>query len=144
MTNIAAAPVPFKIEGTEYMMSPLRDVDLTFLDNWVKSKILQAAELSDDPVTRKVAVEVAAVAAWTGKYGTALSRTPEGTARYMHTCIKRRHPHVTLEQVTAWTKVEAHLIEMYRAFNIANDVGEVDRSDPTTANPSTAKVSTSA
>ena len=60
--NLAAAPATAIIDDKEWRMSPLRDVDISELDLWVKRKILQTAELSDDLATRKVGVEIAAVA----------------------------------------------------------------------------------
>ena len=133
--TLAASPTPFTIDGQDYLMSPIRDCDLGMLDRWVKKKILETAELSDDEFTRRAAVEVASVATWAGKYGAALSRTPEGVARYMHVGIVRNHPAVQLQTVIAWVKDDMKRQELHRAFDVANDIVELEKkekkSDPT-------------
>lgn len=131
--SLVAAPAIAVIDDAEYKVSPLRDMDLGELDRWVQKKILDTAELSSDDKTRRLAIEVAAMATWAGKYGYALSLTPEGVARYMLVGIRRNHPHVTLEMVRGWLKDEGKRTELHRAFDLANDVREPETpADPTT------------
>jgi hypothetical protein len=120
--NLTAAPAIAEIDGVEYRMSPLRDIDLGELDRWVQRKILQTAELSSDELTRKAAVELAAVATWSGKYGHLLSMTKEGIARYMLVGLRVNHPELTLNTLIAWVSDDKKRSELHRAFDIANDV----------------------
>lgn len=131
--SLAAAPAIAVIDDAEYKVSPLRDMDLGELDRWVQKKILDTAELSSDDKTRRLGIEVAAMATWAGKYGYALSLTAEGVARYMLMGIKRNHPHVTLDMVRGWLKDEDKRKELHRAFDLANDIREPETpTDPTT------------
>jgi len=44
MSNISAAPVAFKMNDVEYLMSPLTDRDIDELNNFIKQGILSAAK----------------------------------------------------------------------------------------------------
>jgi hypothetical protein len=131
--EVSAAPASFVAsDGVTYLMTPLRDLDLGELDRWVQKRIIETAELSDNPQTIKYGIEIATLATWAGKYGVAMSSTPEGVARYMWIGLRRNHPALSLQTVLGWTKDDEARAQLYKTFELANGVsGDAGAARPT-------------
>lgn len=132
MPDIQASAYPITIDGVEYWCSPLSDLDMSELDNWVRSQTIQDAERAMTPDMtpearrdlRTAALEVAGSISWMQGPGARRMATVDGLSRILWHMIKKRHPEVTHEVVRRWCVNPKHAGEaerLFRELNIPKD-----------------------
>ena len=127
----AAAPLQFS-DGTVYQMSPLSDKDIAELDAWVQSRVIQMARaslLKDAPQserdeTLRIAMQTASSITWLSGQGAQILATVPGWTRLVWQAIKRNHPDVTEEELSAQMFSAENIREVNRVFTEQNVVKE--------------------
>lgn len=125
----AAAPLQFA-DGTVYQMSPLSDKDIAELDAWVQSRVIQMARASlskDAPQserdeTLRIAMQTASSITWLSGQGAQILATVPGWTRLVWQAIKRNHPDVTEEELSAQMFSAENIREVNRVFTEQNVV----------------------
>lgn len=138
---IVAAPVPVSIDGAQYLLSPLRDLDYEELDNWVRMRIVSLARASLTPAmpqaqrdeTMRQALETAAGATFVGPLGNRLLSTLDGQAAFLLLSLRQKHPALTVETVRGWLRNPENRTALFDAFDLANNGGDGQGQKKTTA-----------
>lgn len=129
MGRITAAPVPCKFgDGTEYYMSPLTDIDMDELDEWVQSRVVENAQrsLRDDmsPAEREEVLGAASRASvevtWLSGIGAKLMSSIQGMSRIVWLMARHNHAELKLETVRAHLLDQQNLEAARLAFEKAN------------------------
>ena len=102
-----AAPVPFPLGGKEFRMSPLTDIEIGELDNWLRARMVRAARESLTPdmtaeerdETLQAAVRASAGVTFLSDICTEVVSTPDGLARLIWHGIHNNHPGVSVQDV---------------------------------------------
>ncbi len=147
-SDIVAAPVPVTVEGQEYQVAPLTDLDYEELDNWVRMRILSLARASLTPAmsaaqrdeTMRQALETAAGATFVGPLGHRLLSTIDGQAAFLLLSLRHQHPALTVETVRGWIRKPENRTALFDAFDLANGgEGQVEGQKKTAETPPAAK-----
>lgn len=125
----ASAPLTFA-DGTTYQMSPLSDKDIAELDAWVQSRIIcmareslpKDATQSERDETLRIAMQTASSVTWMSGQGAKLLATVQGWTRLVWQTIKRNHPDVTEEELSAHMFSPENVREVNRVFTEQNVV----------------------
>lgn len=105
MSNSAptAASTPLKLGDNEYLMAPLTDMDISELDEWVQSRVMEVARralvYATTPTEReemiRVALKTASSMTWMSGEGSKMMSTVDGLTRLVWQSLKKNHPAVT-------------------------------------------------
>jgi hypothetical protein len=130
-----AAPAPITLGDKTFRMSPLSDVDIGELDQWLQARIVRIARNSlpedADPALRAetigAALDKAATMTWMSPKGAEMMATLDGMAQLIWQGCHRNHPGLTPEDVRA-VLLNPTDIELARAtferLNIQEDSSE--------------------
>lgn len=128
MPQVTAAPYPVMVNGAEFRMSPLRDVDIDELTNWVRSYIMSEARKSlagiIDPDTRQETLQAALAISTTIAYGQPAANkylmTRDGMLRVFYQSVRRNHRNLTYDQFVANFKSGEDVMEFFRVWEEIN------------------------
>lgn len=103
-----AASAEITIEGKLYQISPLTDIDIGELDNWVRVRVIRLARASltgeeteaEKKSTMQSAFEYASPLTWLNK-GIEEMATLDGVARLLWQVLKKHHPELTVKYIKA-------------------------------------------
>lgn len=109
MAEITGSPYPLELGGTEYLVSPLTDGDISELDNWLQARYISrireslaqqydgAENIPDAEYTRAMTLagKEALGISWMSGEGARLMASVDGISRVLWQMIKRRQPDVT-------------------------------------------------
>lgn len=107
---LTGCPVPLVFaNGDSFLASPLRDIDLAELDEWVQSRAIAVARQSlrldmtaaERNETMEVAVRAAASMSWMTGAGCSLMSSNDGVSQMCHVMIRRHHPNMTAAELRA-------------------------------------------
>jgi hypothetical protein len=141
IASITAAPVPVKIGGVEYLMTPLTDADITALDNWLRARVIRMARSSltadstdaEEEMTMRQAFRFASTLTWLSNDGLKLINTLDGLSRLFWQGLRKNHPQVTTDQIRGWIVDQEAMREFTDAFDVANNLLKKNVSDNTLA-----------
>lgn len=105
--SVTAAPHPVKLDGKDYLMSPLTDGDFEQLNNWLRSGVIQMARQSMTPdmtseereETLAVAMREARKMSYLSEAGRAALASVDGTAQLVWLGLRHNHPNLTADEV---------------------------------------------
>lgn len=128
--QITAAPMEVPLGGQLYRMSPLNDVDIAELDNWLKARVIRMARESLSPdadeadrrLTVESAIAYATTLTWMSGQGAKLMATLDGMAQIIWQSIKRHHPNVTPAEIRSKLLDPRSMEEAETAFGMLNRV----------------------
>lgn len=124
-SQLKAAAHPLILpDGTQWMLSPLTDKDITELDNWVKRRYLfdQRSNIPEDADEEtkerieRVAQQTASTLCWYLGYGASIMASIDGMTQLVLQSAKRNHPELTYDIVH-----EKLLSQGAKALNFANE-----------------------
>lgn len=133
--QITAAPVPLVLtkdgKKLELLMSPLRDIDFSSLNQWLRHRVVSFAyqnlpDKSADTLELRqeiigVATKQAASISWHSVDGIKMLETAEGMARLVWQCSKANYQGVlTHEELIPYFHNPENIQAYGRAFNIVN------------------------
>ena len=110
MTDVAAAsasPVPIKLAGREFRMSPLTYDDIGELDQYLRSRVIESARQSlpgdaspdQRAMTEESAIRVACELTWMSGKGAKMMSSLQGWARILWQGLRHNHPELKPEDV---------------------------------------------
>ena len=104
--DITAAPAELVLGDKTYRMSPLSDIDIAEIDNWLRVRHLRLVRESTAGASRAEARRVmmdafdyAAKLSWTSDDGAALLSTRDGIAKLLWQGMHGNHSELTVEEV---------------------------------------------
>lgn len=134
--EITAAPMPLTLrqkgkEPLELLMSPLRDIDFSSLNQWLRHKIISFAYENLPPKNAEnmslreeiigVATKQAASISWHSPDGIKMLETGEGMARVVWQCCKHNCKHVlTHEELIPYFNHAENIMAYGRVFVAVN------------------------
>ena len=134
--NGASSPIQLKhtdketgeVRTIEYRMRPLSDVDMTELDEWVRSTYIANARKSlgadctqtEREETLSLAMTQAVGMSFLSGIGARMMGTVDGVARLVWQSIKAEHPDVTVEMVKGYMFDKANIAEGNRKWKELN------------------------
>lgn len=126
--NVTGAGRSFVLNGITYVASPLDDVDIVELDEWLRQRYLKnvlAATSSlpedDRDGARRVAYREAVTLTWMSGHGARMMATAEGMARLVWTMVRKRTPaadELVLRKAMFDPKNVLESNEVFRALNV--------------------------
>lgn len=126
----ASAPVILRHKGKELQLqfSPLSDVDISELDEWVRSRILRAVRQSftpnmssaDKELELSVAINRAATATAFQGIGARMLASIDGLCRLVWQQAKKKHPELTEAELRPYLFDEENISEVNFQFNRMN------------------------
>lgn len=138
MADVTGASFPITLGGAEYHMSPLSDIDIEELNNWLRSRFIQMARDSlpenasqqqvDD--TLRVAMQTAHDMSWMTGAGAKQMSHPDGIARLLWQSLRKRHPDLTHAQVRALIVSPATIASVMATFDHVNFSDAMRRTTP--------------
>lgn len=128
MAQITAAPYPLMLGGVEYRMSPLRDVDIDELTNWLRSYIIKSTRAAmvgvTDPDERNEFLQAAISMSSSISYGDQQSlrylKSKDGMLRVFYQGIRRNHPRLAYDAFVASIESEEDIAELMRVWEEIN------------------------
>ena len=128
-----AAPAEVTLGGRAYRLSPLTDVDVGELDNWVRASAIRTARAAarglPEPEAQAVmrrAFASAATQTWFGVLGRECSI--DMLARLFWQLVKRHHPDASLEAVRqAIAANPDELADALDAFDLLHAAGDAEK-----------------
>lgn len=134
MTNLSqatAAPTELRINGDVYRIKPLRDRDYGELEQWLRSKAMDAARENlngfsgeDRRTLLSLAYDKASRMSVTSPDAMEILLSREGAARLVWLGVRQEHPDVKLEQVGAWLSDPKVLEDAMGRFDDVNELAK--------------------
>lgn len=142
--NIAGVALPYEMDGKEYWLQTLTDLDIMELDAWVQSRIIENAMIAarnpffseqERDKIYAVACRESIGVTWYSNAGARVISTTAGIARLLYQSLKGKYPEVTHLQVAKWLHNNADRArEAQRLFDRANSLPS-DSPDMGATNP---------
>lgn len=154
--SLTAAAFPLMLDGVEYQLTPLTDLDISELDSWVQSKMLEITTrfLNENKLNplqadalMQAAIKAAASTSWLSGEGAKFMATLDGMSRLMWTSIKKRHPKVPFASIRTVLTNPVNLAAfnaIFRKVNRSTMGSEKKGPDQDTTTKSTSGESTNA
>jgi len=125
--QLTAAATPLFLNKKEYRAAPLNDRDISELDEWVQTRLIQRASsaLTPDMTGQQraeildSAMRVSQGLTWASGQGARILATVDGMAQLTWQMLKREHPTLTPEFVRQelMANPKANMEETQRVFN---------------------------
>lgn len=101
--SVTGVGTPIKLGDHEFTIHPLTDADISELDEWVQSRVIEIARRSLvkglTPLEReellRCAFRTASSMTWLSGDGARIMATVDGLTKLVHQSIKKSHPKVT-------------------------------------------------
>jgi len=125
----AARPLIFA-DGTQILLSPLGDKDVTELDNWVKAKYLHdarstipenATEEQKDRIER-IAQQTATTLCWWMGHGASIMASIDGMTQVIYQSAKKNNPNITYDEIHSKLFVHENLDLANEAISKTNNL----------------------
>jgi hypothetical protein len=133
-----AAPVPLRLNGVEYILSPLTLADLAELTRWKRAQIMRDALVNlpadaskelREAITREANEQGVAFAIMSQAGMQAVFQDPDATIRAFWLSVRKRQPTITPE--AAGELIGPHnMADVMQAFATANGLKEEQPADP--------------
>ncbi len=121
--SLTGAAIPVFLSGKEYLVSPLRDIDLVELDEYVRSVHIQTAvnaTLNAPQDAKRIAIEravdYASSITFMSPQGAAIVKSSDGVARILWQGVKQNHPDMTHAELRALMYSPENVREANRVF----------------------------
>lgn len=103
---LTGAAVPVTIGGVEFLLSPLSDLDIVELDEWIRSRIIQSTAIAARELAKDMrdelndrAIRIASAAGVVSVEGVRILSTIDGLARMIWQSTREHHPGVSYDDV---------------------------------------------
>lgn len=134
-TTATAAPMPIKLAGKEYLLSPLADGDYSEFMMWVKAMIMQLARdnLGDLPQNErdmllKYAFDTCKGLTVHSREVLSAMSTVDGAARLLWLSLRRKHEDLTHEKVVSLMTDSQTLQYAMEQVDVLNELSQGDSS----------------
>ena len=141
--DIMATTSPIQIGDKTFLLSPMTDSDLGYLDRWVQTRHIRMARESLLPdasdaqreLTERIALEQAMGLSWMWGKGLQIINTVEGWATILWTGLRRNHSDLTPDHLVKLLIDPKNLEAAQKQWKDTNAVAGSQGVGKTTANP---------